>query len=334
MEPAQPQAGWPAVAAACGLPGTVVEVAQVSRAWSNRLYRVTTGEGEFAVKHLLNPWADPLWREWLDEASRFEQAAIAAGVSAPDLVLNGDSEVLTTVEGDTFRVHRWVDDARPCPDAPTEAALARQVGADLARMHRLDWQPGRTDVFPTLDPATARSWSGLVADLAAVDPEWAERAAAVQPQVDQVLAWHAEHQARPESTVMSHGDVDPKNLVVDGDQKVWVLDWDVAAPWRPWDELARTALSMSGHDRPDIAREVIEAYTEVAGVRPRLTHLNLVADLVVGLDWTDRCLRRTTGLEPCDDQRRAEATEGAADELASLPEIIEIARNLPDWLTS
>jgi len=343
--PESPQAVAPALdqrlVDALGLPGGLISTRRMSRAWSNHLHHVRTTAGEFAVKHLLNPWDDPHWRGWLDEAIVLEQAAIDAGVRAPLIVPNRAGEVLTDVQGATYRVHRWIDGAHPCPEAPVTADVADAVGADLARVHATAITPSRTEVFPRVDAATARRWHELVDELrSAPNPgagpvTWAERAAAVSDEVEQVVEWFDEWRRHPAPTVMSHGDVDPKNLVLDGDGRTWWVDWDVAAPWRPADELARTALSLSGLDRPDLARRVVEAYRRVApATDTEMTHQNLALDLVVGLDWTTRCLRRASGLDVCDPQRRDEAVAMAVDELDGLPRRMAVARDLPRWLAT
>lgn len=73
MAQAEPDAT--AVAAAFGLGGNVVEMSEVGRAWSNRVYRLTVGDGAYAVKEMLNPWGGTAWHDWLMEACDWDVAA-------------------------------------------------------------------------------------------------------------------------------------------------------------------------------------------------------------------------------------------------------------------
>src|SRR5919106_5745948 len=80
MQPTAAAAPDPAaVLDAFGIHGRAVEMVEVSGAWSNRVYRLTTGQSRFAVKEILNPWGDAGWRDWLEVAWRFELQAYAAG---------------------------------------------------------------------------------------------------------------------------------------------------------------------------------------------------------------------------------------------------------------
>jgi hypothetical protein len=72
-----------AILAAFGVSGRVTAMVPVADAWSNRVYRLSTDLGSYAVKELLNPRREPRWLDWLDAAWRFELAAQAAGVAIP-----------------------------------------------------------------------------------------------------------------------------------------------------------------------------------------------------------------------------------------------------------
>ena len=69
---------------------------------------------------------------------------------------------------------------------------------------------------------------------------------------------------RPAPEVMSHGDIDQKNLVLTADGPV-LCDWDVAMPLVPRRELADVALSMGGWERLGSARKVLRSYRSASG---------------------------------------------------------------------
>src|SRR4051794_23482478 len=81
---------------------------------SNRMYRLDTDRGSFAVKEL-NVDRDPAFRP--DDVLRLERAAFAAGIPMPEPI-SADAEVV---------VHRWVD-GEQVPEEPVSPAFAFEIG--------------------------------------------------------------------------------------------------------------------------------------------------------------------------------------------------------------
>ena len=125
---------------------------RVHGGYANRMYRLDTDEGSFAVKelNLLDRRSDYHSQDVL----RFERAAFAAGIPMPEPI-SASRHTL---------VHRWVDGEK-VPEAPVTAAFAFEIGEILARIHALDveW------TLPSIQSRPSRDW-----------PELAERAAETQ----------------------------------------------------------------------------------------------------------------------------------------------------------
>ncbi|WP_158607539.1 phosphotransferase [Flexivirga caeni] len=318
---------------AFGIPGEVVATDEVGRAWSNRVSSVRTTGAHVAVKELLNPWGDPHWRLWLDEAISFERKAIAAGVRAPALLVTPSGEAVVRVAGRHFRAHEWIADAEPCPGGPVAMPIARAVARDLATMHALRVEPTRTDIFPAPSTATCSGWPQLVAELRRRRSPLAATAESVWGAVDFVRVSCDSRPARSQRTVMSHGDVDQKNLLLSGGGP-WLVDWDVAAPWASAEEALRTAMSLADWTDPAVAGDFLSAYAAAGGDEAPPDGGLLAVDLRISIDWLDRCLRIASGLLPADPQRIAEAREQAASGLRTLTARTAIAADLPRWLSS
>ncbi|WP_446665384.1 phosphotransferase family protein [Flexivirga sp. B27] len=313
-----------------GIPDEVVSTDEVGRAWSNRLWSVRTSQGRYAIKELLNPWGDPLWRAWLEEAIAFERAAIGAGVRSPCPLLTAAGDALVDVGGRTFRAHEWITGSCPCPPAPVTASVAAAVAQDLARMHALQSVPARDDVFPTTTTATSVGWPELVAQLREIGSPYATAVAQIAPEVATIRAWF---DRRPDGRrVMSHGDVDQKNLLLAGGNP-WLVDWDVAAPWLPAEEAMRTAMSLADWTDRRVVGTFLSAYFRAGGEAFEPDAALLARDLQIGLDWLDRCLRIASGLQPADQQRIAEARAQATVHVHQLPARVAIATDLPRWST-
>lgn len=325
-----------AVLAAFGLSGRVVEIRPVDQAWSNRVFRVRTTAAEYAVKQLLNPWREPGWLDWLQEAAAFELRAWQAGLAMPEPITTAAGAVFADVAdstgtgGVTVRMHRWVDGC-PCPAAPMIPAGARRVGEQLARMHLLGHRPGRGDVFPVVSRGQIDGWDSVVRRLEPAAPGLATAAAAVQPTVETIGRLLDQTDTDASAAPMSHGDVDQKNIVLAASGPV-LCDWDVAAPWIPRQELARTALSLADWREPAVARAVVAGYDAVIGTEHRPEPTDLAVDLVIGLDWLVLCLDRAAGLSDDGEQRRREAGQAVPRLLAELPQRLHQVLRIEAWL--
>jgi Ser/Thr protein kinase RdoA (MazF antagonist) len=322
----------------------VVSMEPVPGAWSNRVYRLTTDTGQFAVKQLLNPWRDPRWAEWLDEAWRFERAAFLAGVAMPEPVPNpATRHWLGQVEASTarrrgsepdasalVRVHRWVDGV-PMGSGPAEPAVARWAGQVLAMLHGLEMVPADRSLFPQPDTVTADRWPELVELARRHQAPWADRLEAASGTVEGMARLARSARQRPELEVMSHGDIDQKNVVLTTRGPV-LCDWDVAAPQLPAREVADLALSMADWVRFDIARTVVRAYFDAGGLDTDIEPADLGPQLMTGLDWIAFNVERAVGTRGARPQDVALGNRLVPELVARLPEQLNVSLRVTELL--
>jgi Ser/Thr protein kinase RdoA (MazF antagonist) len=317
-----------AVLAAFGLPGDVLAYEDVAGGWSNRVLRLTTTDGSWAVKELRNAWGEPRWRDWLDEGVRLESAAIAAGVAAPAplLALSGDVVVEVALADGSgrapVRVHPWVP-ADVVAREPVDGALAAWVGRTLAAVHRLALRPLRPDLYQgRVGLTTAEVWPALVARSTAAAAPWAGLLADAEP-----LARRASALLVPwdlDDAVLTHGDVDQKNLLVSADGPL-LVDWDVVLPAVPSHDLAHAALTMASWRSPAVARAVLDGYAGRAGAAPGLRPADLGPALASRLGWIRFSVDRALDAGPPYDLDLAAL-------LQDLARRIDVAEQLDDWL--
>ena len=227
---------------------------RVPGGFANRLYRLDTDQGSFAVKELnldgrrsASPVADVF---------RFEQAAFAAGISMPEPI---------SASHDTL-VHRWVEGDR-VPEEPVSPEFGFEVGEILARIHRLD-------VVWTAEPveeSTLHDWPQLAQRATETGQPWAGMLAA---RVDTLLAIadFVDTCGRPGPVVLTHRDLQPWNLLAHNRRPV-VLDWELSGRLDLSGELGSTALSLAkgrGLDdiRPPFFRSVLDGYVAGGGALP------------------------------------------------------------------
>lgn len=327
------------VLAAFGLQAAVPTTAMtvVGGAWSNRIYRLDTGGRSFAVKEMLNPWAEPRWAEWLAEAWSFEQRALAAGVTAPLPVPNPlDGGCLAQVQrrdGTSpadVRLHHWVD-GHPIGAGPVEPAVATWAGKVLATLHSLRVRPQDRSLFPVPNTDTASQWPDLTDAVHRSGVAWADQMAAIAPAVSVIaeLARSAGH--LPDEEVMTHGDIDQKNLIATPHGPV-LCDWDVAAPLVPRRELADVALSLAGWEALGIAREVVRSYRQAGGDDTEIQASDLGQPMMIGLDWIAFNAERAIGRRPATPAEVALSSKLVPGLLAAIPHHASTALRIPGIL--
>jgi aminoglycoside phosphotransferase (APT) family kinase protein len=227
---------------------------RVQGGFANRMYRLDTESGSFAVKEM--NLADRGRPYPFEDVFRFERAAFAAGVPMPEPISASDDTV----------VHRWVDGDR-VPEAAVSWSFGFEIGEILARIHSLDaeW------TLATIRDQSSRDWPELAERAVADGQPWADELAS---QVDTLLAIadFVDSCDRPGPVVLTHGDIQPWNLLSRNDRPV-VLDWELSGMLDLSGELGSTALSLAkgpGLDdvEPSIFRSVLDGYVAGGGTLP------------------------------------------------------------------
>lgn len=227
---------------------------RVHGGFANRVYRLDTDQGSFAVKEL--NLVDRRWTYRVEDVFRFDRAAFAAGIPMPEPISASHHTL----------VHRWVEGEK-LPEAPVSAEFAFEIGEILARIHALDipW----TQV-PVEDPVP-RDWPELAARAAATGQPWADELAShVETFLE--IARFVDTCERPGPVVLTHRDIQPWNLLTKERRPV-VLDWELSGMLDLSGELGSTALSIAkgcGFDdiKPSIFRSVLDGYVAGDGTLP------------------------------------------------------------------
>ncbi|TCC25115.1 phosphotransferase family protein [Kribbella speibonae] len=281
---------------------------RVHGGFANRMYRLDTDQGSFAVKEL--NVVDRRSAYHVEDVFRFEQAAFAAGVPMPEPVSASD----------TLLVHRWAEGEK-VPEAPVSEAYAFEIGEILARIHSLDvdWPHE-----PTEEPVS-HDWAELAERAAATGQPWADELAS---RVDTFLAiaQFVETCERPGPVVLTHKDIQPWNLLARDGRPV-VLDWELSGMLDLSGELGSTALSIAkgpGLDsiEPTIFRAVLDGYVAAGGALPPpgpSWFVFLIGGWLGHTRWN--ILRCLAGAETNSGPDLALSQESAGDGVRGLPEL-------------
>lgn len=324
-----------AVLAAFGLDGPATSMTEVGGAWSNQVFRLEAGGGVFAVKRMRNPWRIPRWEEWLAEAWEFELRGIDAGIAAPQPVANpATGGCLARVSGGAepvpVRVHRWVN-GEPLGTGVADPMTARWAGQVLATMHGLAIKPRDRGLFPFPDTINADRWAELTEAAYRAGAEWAGLMAAAAPSVSVIAELVKADGHRPGEEVMSHGDIDQKNIIATG-QGLVLCDWDVALPVVPRRELADVAMSMGCWRDSEVARAVVREYRAHGGDDTEIAPTDLGQPMMSGVDWIAMNADRALGQWSASAAEVAQARELLPGLLAGLPAEVASALRITELL--
>lgn len=288
----------------------------------NRLWRLDTDRGSFAVKELN---LDRGWTLRTEDVLRLELAAFTSGVPMPEPMPDPSTGcALAVVGGASVLVHRWVDGARVPEDAPVPADFAHRVGRVLATIHALDveWSP-----VSIADPMPTESdWRSLADRAIACGMPWATELAAAVRAFGKISAW-VDAGGRPEPMVLTHKDIGQKNLLVRADGPV-VLDWETSGILPLACELGQTAHGLARGElldslRPEVFRAVLDGYVDGGGVLPEPGphwFLHNFSGWMWFVRWNaERCL---AGVEPAKGPSLAVAHDVVTRGLRELPAMI------------
>jgi aminoglycoside phosphotransferase (APT) family kinase protein len=296
---------------------------RVHGGFANRMYRLDTDQGSFAVKELNLLDRRVTYRA--EDVFRFERAAFAAGLPMPEPISAGHGTL----------VHRWVEGEK-IPEAPVAPAYAFEIGEILARLHALDveW----TDV-PIEEPV-ARDWAELAERATATGQPWAGE---LTSQVGAFLAI-ADFVAtceRPGPVVLTHRDIQPWNLLAREGRPV-VLDWELSGMLDLSGELGSTALSLAkgpGFDdiKPAVFHSVLDGYVAGGGALPPpgpSWFVFLIGGWLGFTRWNiRRCLAAAEmGTEAGTGPDRALSNESVRNGVRGLPELFRLLPELDTLL--
>jgi aminoglycoside phosphotransferase (APT) family kinase protein len=262
--------------------GATLSDGPVARGKQGVVWRLDTTDGRWAVKVPFRPSTE----DDVQLATRFHEAAFAAGVPAPRVMRTTDGCVFATVGGTQVRVYDWVDLGDPDPRLDPA-----QVGVVVAAMHRVPTSD--PDVLGSLspwhqEPVGAQRWDELVEQLREAGAPFAGRLAGLRDELVALESWIEP----PHMVQTCHRDLWADNLLPTRDGGVCVIDWDESGPADPQQELGYVLFEFARADAGR-ARALTEAYRDAGGpatVSRRGDFTMLIAQLghiteIAATDW-------------------------------------------------
>lgn len=277
--PAAPDGLADALAATFGL-GAVSEAARpISFTPMGRCWEITTDRGR---------WLAVTVYDWITEeqaaiGAKLRDAAVEAGVAAPIAVRSPQGRLIESVQGESWRVHEWIE-VRPSPALPVSTAVARRVGTTFGTLHALAI-PSAAPIGPYLTArGSAANWNKLRDEAHAAGKPWAERLDVVLPDLLDLHAIEAE--VSSDQLILSISNLIPSHLRLGHQGELIVTEWDFTGSLTP--ELELCSALTHWFMRPSINRKGIAAFREgYAEVRewPKLDVASFGIAVTGWLNW-------------------------------------------------
>jgi thiamine kinase-like enzyme len=306
---------------------------QVFGGFHHRMWRLQTDRSCYAVKQLGpdSDATDPAIADHFNVTEAIAEAFAQCGISAIH-ALGLQTRYLQIIDDAGYLVYPWTD-AVAIDSKKLSEAHALKIAALMAKMHRADIQvPGLQDA-----PLSSNAEENIELLTWQANARHARDYQHLEEHLPSFLAIAARQQDAKkilsESRVISHGDLDQKNVLWGTDGEPILIDWESARRLNATHEVVSVALEWSGITSAfelSLFEKFIAAYQKAGGVID-LQAMPAAFDRISGnwLDWLMFNVGRSIDLE--DDKQRS---LGAQQVDLALATLLRLQRFLPRLVSS
>ncbi len=279
--------------------GTVVkEVVQVTGGLLHRMYRISTDQGEYAVK-VLNPeiMKRPVA---LRNTMNSERIAVAFQAVLPVVAaLEMNGKQIHELDGAHYMIYHWVEGASIFPPM-ISAQNCYDIGDVLGKMHHENLTID--GVMPEEDGARMYDWDEYQEALQGYEGEaWAIR---YQDALSDIKTWNQAacnaQEILTKTLVISHRDLDPKNVMWK-DNAPLIIDWEAAGYVNPYQEFLEVVNYWADNGNGGLLKEhfdaLFDAYTQHMKLEKVDWNAVFAGSFLGMLGWLDYNVKRALGIE-------------------------------------
>lgn len=302
----------------------------------HKMYRVSTSDGLFAVK-VLNP--EIMKRpDALVNTIRSEKVARAFDGLIPAVVsLEIDGKQVHELGEEYYMVFPWTEGA-PVFSTEITPYHCEIIGSILGKMHQLNLKV--EGIVPEEDSFELFDWEAYLKRIHEPkfsDKEWV---AAYKRSVTDIKRWN-ETACEAESylsefTVISHRDLDPKNVMWN-DDKPYVIDWEAAGYVNPYQEFLEVVNYWADDGAGRLVKEkydaLVSAYRKYMDISTVKWDEVFHGSYIGMLGWLEYNVKRALGIEVSDE---AEILLGESQVIGTIQELYSYQKKigqLRGWLS-
>ena len=287
----------------CDLGGIIEKTTRVSGGLLNRMYRVKTEKGTYAIK-LLNP--EVMKRENAKSnhifAETISNIAKDNGVSClPAKII--DNTFIQQIDDYYFLVFDWFDGQAISYEELTFEKCKR-VAEELSKLHKIDFTKFKDECKAYYDTKEV-NWNFY---LEKIDNEPLKKLLTDNIERFEILDKQAIESLDiiSKNMIISHRDLDIPNILWDEKNNPVIIDWESSGLVNPSMEVIDTAWNWSGgqeHFDKEKFKLFVDTYKENGGNLNDYAE-SLKADYKAKFGWLEYNLKRITDIECIDDEEK------------------------------
>ena len=319
---------------ALGLGEVTDEPDEVKGGLLHKMYKVKTTIGEFAVK-VLN--GEIMKRpEALMNTVNSERIAEVFSSSLPVVgALKIEGKHVHEVGGTYYMVFKWVE-GRSVFAPEINEVHCRAIGEILGKMHSMNID--MEGVVPEEAAADLYEWDKykqLAKEKELQAKEWFVQ---YMNACEDIIAWNKAvceaKEALSSNMVISHRDLDPKNVMWNNGQPL-IIDWEAAGYVNPYQELL-AVVNYWADDGCGINKEyfnaITEAYSKYVSFKGVEWDKVLAGSMAGMLGWLEYNVKRALGIEASDDKEVKMGEEQVIGTIKELYNYQDKTKMLKGWL--
>lgn len=314
------------------------EPEQVTGGLLHRMYRLQTDKALYAVK-ALNPQImhrDTAMNNYT-LSEKVSNMAYQNGINAVPAIVSKDS-FMHEFEGQFYLLFPWVE-GKALSSGGINIGCCKKIGENLAKIHKIDFATlldhHPNENLEAVNTSTVR-WNEYALKAKQDGLEWSSL---LLDNLNQINHWEQLVDSSAEQLlnhmVISHRDLDQKNVLWDEHQIPIIIDWEAAGPIHPTQELIDVALYWSGFESGSVSKDafctLISTYREQGGE----IYANWSDVLNYGfhgkLEWLAYNIRRSLGLESTDDAERELGTREVINIITALNDYDHFIPQCIEW---
>jgi Ser/Thr protein kinase RdoA (MazF antagonist) len=301
----------------------------------HRMYAIETTQGKYAIK-ALNPqiMVRPAAMQNLINSEQIASIVANNIPALPAKKINGT--IVQKIDNQFYLVFDWVD-GKSLKLNEIYIVHCKKIGSILADIHMTDFSElGMVDDYSSDEPLA--DWNYYLQKGHKSNAVWADL---LLENIEDLYSWSAELNKAAKSlaldTVISHGDLDPKNVMWSKDNPI-IIDWEAAGFVNPMHDLIETAIYWSENETEIIDKDKFMAFIDGYKKKRRTLKADWRTVFKKGfsgkLGWLEYSLKRSLWIECTDEAEQQMGTEHVAGTIKAIRRYADMIFELEKWLNN
>ncbi|MBI9011515.1 MAG: phosphotransferase [Clostridiales bacterium] len=298
----------------------IQEPLRVTGGLLHHMYKVSVKDKEYAVK-VLNPIImkrKPAMGHYIFSEA-FARHAYKSGIKSVH-ALKFNDKVVQQCCNQHYLVFPWIE-GKTLHKEHIDQSICKKIGTLLAKLHNLNFE----EVNENGTSIDSIDWDQYIP--LASKTIWFDEFNSSLEKIKMIEKKAINALRNNRSNVIGHRDLDPKNIMWQGDMEPVVIDWESAGPVNAGLELLNVALDWSGGGQSKLEfQSVLQAYSETKEI-----DLYEVIDVIYAINdgklkWLDYNIKRSLGIESSNEE---EQLLGTKEVISTLKDIMTYVEQIP-----